>query len=346
VTRGGEQPEGRRGRAFPDRTHLLAYVASLYYEGRRSQAEIAGEVGLSRSMISRLLDEAHRRGLVEIRIQWPTATVPELERRLERRFGLRQACVVDASGLPYPAMLRQLGAAADAQLQALLGDGVTISVAWGSALWETARAVRPGSWHGLEVVQCIGALGSAHSESDGPAIAHLLAQKLGGGYRYLHAPLVVDSEDVCRGLLADRTIAETLALAGRADIALVGIGTVDPERSSLRRAGYLSPDAVAELRRLGAVGDICARYFDATGVPIDAPIDRRIVGIGLDALRKIPTVLGIAGGAVKAESILGALRGGYLDILVTDREVADALLGRTADGRAQLGELSDVERRR
>jgi DNA-binding transcriptional regulator LsrR (DeoR family) len=338
-----ELPEGRRVRAFPDRNQLLAYVASMYYEGRRSQADIAAEVGLSRSMISRLLDEAHRRGLVEIRIQWPTAPVPDLGRQLAQVFGLRRACVIDASGLPYPAMLRQLGAAADAELHSLLRDGMTISVAWGSALWETVRAVRPGSWEGIEVVQCIGALGSAHSPSDGPAIAQLLAQKLGGRYRYLHAPLVVDSEDVCRGLLADRTIAETLDLAGRADVALVGIGTVDPERSSLRRAGYLSEEAVGELRHRGAVGDICARYFDAAGVPIGAPIDRRVIGIGLDVLREVPTVLGIAGGAVKAESILGALRGRYVDILVTDREAAELLLSGASEEMSRAVLVTEPE---
>jgi DNA-binding transcriptional regulator LsrR (DeoR family) len=322
--------EKRRGRVFADRVHLLAYVASLYYERRLSQAQIAADVGLSRSMISRILDEAHRRGLIDIRINWPTTTVPELEQRLVDAFGLREARVVDATGLPYPTMLQQLGIAADAELQRLLRDKLIISVAWGSALWETVRAVRPGTWEGIEVVQCIGALGRLDSPADGPALAQLLAQKLGGRYRYLHAPLVVDSEDVCRGLLADRTIAETLALAAHADVALVGIGTVDPDQSSLVRAGYLSPDGAAELRRLGAVGDVCARYFDQRGVAVASAIDRRIIGIGLPALKAIPTVLGVAGGAVKAESLLGALRGGNLDLLVTDREAAERILNEHA----------------
>ena len=318
--------EKRRGRAFPDRAHLLAYVASLYYERRLSQAEIATDVGLSRSMISRLLDEAHRRGLIDIRINWPMTTAPELEQRLIDAFGLRGTRVVDATGLPYPMMLQQLGIAADVELRPLLRDDLIISVAWGSALWETVRAVRPGEWEGIEVVQCIGALGRVDSPADGPALAQLLAQTLGGRYRYLHAPLVVDSADVARGLLADRTIAATLDLAARADVALVGIGTVDPERSSLVRAGYLTPDGVAELQRLGAVGDVCARYFDRHGVAVPSAIDRRIIGIGLDALKAIPTVIGVAGGAVKAESLLGALRGGYLDLLVTDREAAERIL--------------------
>lgn len=318
--------ERRRGHQFSERTQLLAYVASLYYEQRQSQAEIATAVGLSRSMISRLLDEAHRRGVIDIRINWPMSTVPALERSLAEAFGLGRVRVVDTAGLPYATMLRQLGAVAAAELKLLLGDKVRIAVAWGSALWETVQAVGPEAWQGIEVIQCIGALGRTDAPADGPAIAHLLAQKLGGRYRYLHAPLVVDSEAVCRGLLADRTIAETLGLAESADVALVGVGTVDPERSALVRAGYLSPAGAAQLARRGAVGDVCARYYDRVGQAVDAPIDRRIIGINLAALKRIPTVLAVAGGAVKAESLLGAVRGGYLNILVTDQAAAERLL--------------------
>ncbi len=325
----GRKPRPR-GRDAPDRNQQLAYVASLYYEGRRSQAEIGAELGLSRSMISRMLDDAHRRGLIEIRINWPLTTIPEMEQRLKQAYGLRGAKVVDATGLPYTTMLKQLGAAASIELRSLLCDGMVISVAWGSALWETVLAMHPATWDGLEVVQCIGALGQVDAPADGPALAQLLAQRLGGRYRYLHAPLVVDTEALCRGLLADRSIAETLALAAQADVALVGVGTIYLEHSSLIRAGYLSAEGVQELRGLGAVGDICARYFDLHGQAVNAPIDRRIVGIGLEALQRIPTVMAVAGGAVKAQSLLGALRGEYLDILVTDRAAAQFLLDEAA----------------
>lgn len=154
----------------------------------------------------------------------------------------------------------------------------------------------------------------------------------------MHAPLVVDSKALCQGLLADRTIAETIAAASRADLALVGVGTVDPERSSLLRAGYLSSEGVAELRRLGAVGDICARDDDRCGRSVEAPIDRRIVGIGLEARPRIPTVQALAGGAVTAESLLGALRGGHVDILVTDREAAELILAPTTSTSVESGD--------
>lgn len=309
-----------------DRNQLLAYVASLYYQGRRSQAEIAAEVGVSRSMVSRMLDDAHRRGLIDIRINWPLITVPELEQGLIETFGLRGARVIDTGNVPYDAMLQQLGMAASAELQTLLHDRMTISVAWGTALWETVQALPISHWEGIEVVQCIGAFSRVDAPADGPILAQLLAQRLGGRSRYLHAPLVVDSETLCQGLLSDSTIAETLRRAAQADVALVGVGTIDLKSASLVRAGYLSALGIDELKALGAVGDILARHYDDHGALTDAPIDRRIIGLSLDDLKRIPIVLAVAGGEVKARALLGALRGRHLNLLVTDRVAATHLL--------------------
>lgn len=48
--------------------------------------------------------------------------------------------------------------------------------------------------------------------------------------------------------------------------------------------------------------------------------------IELEQLRKVPKVIVVAGGAEKAEAILGALRGGYVDILITDEAAAPATI--------------------
>jgi DNA-binding transcriptional regulator LsrR (DeoR family) len=121
-------------------------------------------------------------------------------------------------------------------------------------------------------------------------------------------------------------IQETLAIARRADVALVGIGSLHPEESSLLRAGYLDEGALAQLRTQGAIGDICARHYDALGSVLDIELNRRIVGIELNDLRNIDRVIAVAGGASKAEAILGALRGGYVNVLVTDDAAAQKVI--------------------
>jgi len=74
------------------------------------------------------------------------------------------------------------------------------------------------------------------------------------------------------------------------------------------------------------VGDILGQFFDADGAVIDLPIHERRIGIDLSDLVNIPKVVGVAGGLHKTEAILGALRGRFLDILVTNELTALALL--------------------
>ena len=178
----------------------------------------------------------------------------------------------------------------------------------------------------ITVVQMIGAVGMGDPLIDGPDLARFLAVVYGGEYRYLHAPLIVESQRVQEAFHQELMIQETLELARRAETALVGIGSLNPHESSLKRAGYLDETDLAELSSQGAVGDICARHYDSSGGVLDIELNRRIVGIELDELRKIDRVIAVAGGEGKAEAIKGALRGGYVDVLVTDDLAAQRVL--------------------
>jgi len=178
----------------------------------------------------------------------------------------------------------------------------------------------------LTVVQLVGAVGEGNPLIDGPDLARLLAGVYGGEYRYLHAPLIVEDAHAREVLLGEPRIRETLALACRADVALVGIGAPQPAVYSLLRAGYVDREALAQLRAQGVVGDICARHYDAQGRVLDIELNQRIIGIELEALHDIEQVIGVAGGEAKAEAILGALRGGHVNVLVTDETTARRVL--------------------
>jgi lsr operon transcriptional repressor len=124
--------------------------------------------------------------------------------------------------------------------------------------------------------------------------------------------------------MRERTVAEALALAARVELAIIGIGTVDSAQSSLLRAGYISDEELRQLLELGAVGDIMARQLDAQGQILDVAVNKRVIGLhDIARLREMPVVMGVAGGVAKAAAILAALRGRYVNVLVTDRDTAD-----------------------
>jgi deoxyribonucleoside regulator len=309
-----------------NRLELLAEVATLYYEDGLTQEEIASRLSISRSNISRLLTEARVKGVVEIRINYPWQTSPALQTQFIERFGLSAARILKNGHLDYQQMLRGLGTLAARYLERMIIDPSTLAIGWGTAVYEVVNALRPIKALDVDVVQMIGALGSGDQLIDGPELARVLANRLGGRFHYLHAPLIVGSADMQQALIGEARIHETLEMARQASIAVVGIGSVEPNLSSLIRAGYLTKQELSAIRECGAVGDICARQFNIRGEILDINLNQRVVGIDCAALKRIGCVIGVAGGALKAPAILGALRGGFIDVLVTDAQAAEAVL--------------------
>ena len=311
--------------AIEEGVHGLVDVARMYYEQELSQQEIASRLGKSRPTISRMLSEARRVGIVRIDVCAPEERSPSLERSLTDRFGLHEVQVqVLKRGDVDPA--DTLGQAAASYLQAIMRDGLTVGVSNGRALAATARYLRPERSLQLTVVQIIGALGNDNPRIDGPDIARSLADAYDTDCRFLHVPLLVESTEVKQTLLRDRNISQTLRMGAHADVAIVGVGTLDPADRSPIFEGFLSATEIAQLRSAGAVGHVCGEFYTKTGDRARVDINERTIAIGLNALRKIPTVLAVAGGASKAEAILGAIRGRYFNTLITDDGAAVRML--------------------
>lgn len=315
--------------AAPRDPRALLEVARLYHVEGRSQAEVAALVGTGRSTVSRMLEEARRRGIVEIRLHDPSGRDGALEASLRERFGLADVRVAARRDGPR---LARVGALAATLLVESLGDARTVGVSWGRAVQATVDAVRTDHEHDLTVLPLLGgttALGpdQGHDVS-GQELVRRLAGRLGASYRLLHAPATLGSSAACRALLAEPAIAETLAAARDVDVALVGIGTPDEGSSAAVVAGAtLDPVEARDFWAHEPVGDLAGRFFDGSGRPVTGPLDDRVMAVGLDDLTRVPLVIGVAAGRAKAAAVLGALAGGRLDALVCDDSLARALEG-------------------
>ena len=176
------------------------------------------------------------------------------------------------------------------------------------------------------VVQLIGAVGHGDPLVDGAELGRWLAQKLHASFRFLSAPLLVEDEGVAQALRRERTIEETLALAARAEVAIIGIGTPEPDQSSLLRAGYLTRAELQALLDQGIVGDVVAHQFDANGHRPDIPANRRAISLDAESLQRIPLVMAVSGGRGKIAAIHAALLGRFCTCLVTDAIAARGVL--------------------
>ena len=110
------------------------------------------------------------------------------------------------------------------------------------------------------------------------------------------------------------------------DMALVGIGGLSPQLSSLLAANYITQAELREIIRQGGVGDICSYHYDLHGRVLPLELHERLIGVNLNTLKQAPYVIGVGGGLDKAAAVLGVLRMDVLDCLVTDEIAARAVL--------------------
>ncbi len=305
---------------------LLIEIATLYYYDGFTQREIAKKFGISRSNVSRLLTEARSRGIVEIKIKQKIPLDYNLQKEIISKFSLKDARILKSSGLDYKEMLKRLGTVSAVYLRAVLSKDSIIGISWGTAIYEAVNAFESEFYQNIEVIQMIGGIGAENPDIDGTELARRLAEKVGGKYRYLHAPLIVKNVDIKKAIIMEKNVKEALQKVKKADVAIVGIGSTNPAVSSLVRAGYLNKKELNEIRKLGAVGDICARHFDINGNLCQIDLNERVIGIDIDVLKNINYVIGIAGGKAKASAILGVIRGGYINVLISDDQAIRDLL--------------------
>jgi DNA-binding transcriptional regulator LsrR (DeoR family) len=313
-------------KAAVDSDQMLLDVATLYYEQRLTQEEIARQMGTSRSTVSRMLDDARERDIVHIRINYPWQRKQDLEALLVSHFGLQEARVLVNKHRPEDEILRGIGELAARLLDTYMRDGQIIGISYGRSLASTVAALAPNRKVDLTVVPVIGALGSDNPDIDGPELVRRFAQAYGAEYRYLPVPLLVEDVRTRDALMQLPKVKETLGLAKRAKIVLIGIGAPDPAISSGIWKGYLDDRQLQRIRKQGAVGHMCGQFYDAEGKVLDIEVNHRAIGIGIEALSDISCVIAVACGLGKTDAILSALRGEHLNILVTDDETATAVL--------------------
>jgi len=315
----------------PEDFEHLARIAHRYYTGGRTQEEIGREFGLSRPKVQRLLERARWSGVVDIRIAAPPWLNLDLETRLREEFRLADAIV--APRRADPQSQREAVARSAAQfLERRLHDGAVIAVGHGRDAGEVPRFFRPRRRLDCEYVSAMGGSPRVDTPTNPNEICQALAAASGGRSRSLYAPAYVEDGEVRDRFLEQEAIAHTLEAAARADIALVGIGSVD-DGCTMVRSGCLSLEEIARLRERGAVGDILGNYVDAGGRLIASPHRGRLIALSIDDLHRVGTVVAVVSEAEKPLAILGVLRAGVVDVLVVDEGNAHAVLDLARPGR-------------
>lgn len=310
----------------PPDLRLLSKVSKLYYEQNLTQQEIAERLRLSRPKVSRLLQQAHHEGIVQITILSPLGSYADLEQRLEQRYGLQEVIIVEVeANASQETFSRQIGIAAADYLQRTIQDKDVIGIFWGLTLNAMISALKPCETCDVHIVQLVGGLGPPEAEEHATGLCRRMAHLLNARLTLLPAPGMVDTPQVRDVFLSDSYVRKAFEMFQQVNLAFLGLGAASPE-AWIMQNHVLTLDELNSLRALGAVGETALRFYDAQGRPIASPIDERIIGITIEQIKRVPRVVGMAGGPLKHEVVHAALVGGLINVLITDQHLARWLL--------------------
>lgn len=314
-----------------DDVRLIFKCCSLYYQDGLGQKEICEVLGISRPTVSRMLSIGKERGIVRIEIQNPdNIAYGQMERSLEKKYALQEVIIVPSSPLSegrFP-LSSELGTATLEYLSRILTDGDLVGITMGFTIQNVVRSdyfIR--SPIKATFVPLVGGVAESRLDIHSNYLVQEFADRFAGDCVQFFAPAVFSRREVLEGFLEERTIRNVTRLYRRLDMVLMGIGIPSTDDSTILQTGYVDRAVLDEFTARGAVGDIALRYFDRNGdTKAFESFNERVAGIPLDTLKKIPRRVGVAGGSQKREAILGAVHGGFINVLITDIDCAERLI--------------------
>ena len=308
-------------------TRLMVKLARMYYVQGLRQQDITESLGVHQSTISRLLKRARESNIVRMIVDVPRGVHSELEEQLEAKYGLREAFVVDCPD-DEEHMIRELGAAAAFQLETILRPKERIGISsWSRHLLAMVDQLHPTPRaEGGLVIQMLGGVGTPELQGRATQLANQLSKLIGANPVLLQAPGVTGSAKARDLLIKEPYVHETMEYFPTLDLALVGIGALKPSALLESSGNTFKKAELQTLQKLGAVGDICMRFFNEDGLEIQSPLLDRVIGIDLPTLKRVNRIVGIAGGPSKFRAIKAAITGKLINVLITDQKTAQRLV--------------------
>ena len=295
---------------------LMIKAVWYYYIENYTQQNISHLLGVSRSKVIALLERARQAGVIQFNVQQDSSRRMELERELLGRFGLRDAFIVPgAATLSSPN--ESIAQAAAMYILRRAADGAFINMGYGDTTSRILNHLATAAQLPLNVVSLAGGVNYYLPN----AISSVFNAKL----YLIPSPLLLSSADVRDALRREPDVEEIFRMIPLSSMSVVGIGCLS-DRATIVKNGILNNNDFTFLKMQGAVGDVLSHFLDKNGQVVSHDLEGRLMSTPMDQLRTLENVIGAAGGPDKAEAILAVLRGGYLDVLITDEDTAQLLL--------------------
>lgn len=307
-----------------DTARLIADMARLYYLKDVPKTDIARQFGISRFKVARLLEQGRDAGIIRIEILGDGAQLDQLSADLAAHLGLA-SCQVVATGRDQTETRDRVARATAAEIRALLSPGDTVGFSWGRTMLAVSRHL--ADLPPAAVIQLTGTVGEDLTQSP-LEILRSIAGASRVSTHPLFAPLFVASAESAAALRSDPMIAAALSRFAQLKLAVMSVGSWQPEITQLR--SYLTAEDVALFDSVPAQAELLGIFLDRDGQEIPSGLAERRIAASVGDLLDTPHVLAAAGERAKVPAILAAVRSGLITQLITDQESATDLLGLPA----------------
>ncbi|WP_233143473.1 transcriptional regulator LsrR [Aggregatibacter actinomycetemcomitans] len=300
---------------------LLARIAWFYYHDNLTQSEIGDRLKLPRLKVSRLLEKGRQSGIIKVQINSRFTGCLELEEVLQQHFRLKHIRILPT--LEQHEINERLGVGAAQMLMSLLKPNQMLAIGFGDTIMKTLKYANEFITHNaIKLITLSGGVGTymkGIGQLDGSCSVSIIP-----------APLRASSIEAAKLFKREACVRDIMLAACSANAAIVGIGaTRQKGQATLLRSGYITEEKQQIIRNQGAVGDILGYFMRKDGsLQPDMPLHEELISVSLENLKKIPHVIGVAGGEYKVEAILSALQGNHINSLVTEENTARMMLAQ------------------
>lgn len=299
---------------------LIIKVAWKYYNEGMTQNEIAESLNLSRMKVIKYLDIAKANNIIQFKINLDNFVDMDLQNKIKKQYDLQDIYIVPDTNQN---LLESLTQAAAQYIEDRITSDTMINVGYGQAVSRTLGHLNISTKYKVTFVSLSGgvrfyiptAVDSSSDYYTNPNYNHYI----------MPAPLLASTEHLAKQLINEKPIKKIFNMIPYSNITIIGIGAVN-ERATIVKEGYLNTNDIEIFKSMGAVGDLLSQFYDKNGNVLDFSLHKHLISTDINLLKSLNQVVAVAGGLEKREAIIGALKGGYIDVLITDETVAKSLI--------------------
>jgi lsr operon transcriptional repressor len=299
---------------------LIVRIAWKYYNEGMTQNEIAAALNLSRMKVIKYLEKAKSSNIIQFKINLEKITNMDLQNEIKKKYGLQDIYIVPASNQKS---IESLTVAAAQYIEDRITSDMMINIGYGQAVSKTLGYLNISTKYKVTFVSLSGgvkfymptAIDTRSDYYTNPNYKHYI----------IPSPLIVSSVKLAEQMLKERSINKILKMIPFSNITVIGIGALN-EQATIVKEDELSLNDLEILKAKGAVGDLLSQFYDINGKVLDIPVHKHLISTDIQFLKSLQHVVAVAGGLDKKDAIIGALNGGYIDVLITDESVAEAII--------------------